>query len=207
MSGHLDGSSVVPPTTITTDGVPTANPAYLMWKRQDRLIYSGLLGAITVSIPPILSTTETAAQIWETLSSTYAKPSRSHIQQLRQQIKTWSKGTMTIDAYFQGFKTRFDQVALLGKPYDIEDQIEFLLEGLPEEYKPLKDRLEGRETPPSLSEIHEKLLNHENKLLAKTNTTAILPVTANVANHRGSYSNASRNNKVGSTWRQPGVWH
>ena len=100
---------------------------------------------------------------------------------------------MTIDAYFQDFKTRFDQVALLGKPYDIEDQIEFLLEGLPEEYKPLKDQLEGREIPPSQSEIHEKLLNHENKILAKTNTAVILP--ANVVNHRGSYNNStSRHN-------------
>lgn len=36
---------------------------------------------------------------------------------------------MSIDAYVQGFTTRFDQLALLGKPFDIEDQIEFVLEG------------------------------------------------------------------------------
>lgn len=77
LSGHLDGSTVIPPATITTNGVATANPEYLLWKSQDRLIYSALLGAITVSIQPILSTTTTSAQIWETLSSTYANPSRA----------------------------------------------------------------------------------------------------------------------------------
>lgn len=86
LSGYLDGSTVIPPSTITTEGAVTANPDYTLWKRQDRLIYSALLGAITVSIQPILSTTTTSAQIWDTLSSTYAKPSRGHIQQLRQQI-------------------------------------------------------------------------------------------------------------------------
>lgn len=90
LSGYLDGSITIPPPTITTDGVVTANPEYQVWKRQDKLIYSSLLGAITVAIQPILATTNTSAQIWETLSATYAKPSLGHIQQLRQQIKTWS---------------------------------------------------------------------------------------------------------------------
>lgn len=214
LSGYLDGSIIIPPSTITTDGVVTANPEYQVWKRQDKLIYSSLLGAITVAIQPILATTNTSAQIWETLSATYAKPSLGHYQQLRQQIKTWSKGTMSIDVYFQGFKTRFDQVAILGKPYDIEDQIEFILDGLPDEYKPLKDQLEGREYPPSLTEIHEKLLNHENKLLAKNATPAIIPVTANLANHRGSYGNNNHSqrqnqgssrptkNRSQQTWQQ-----
>lgn len=74
LAGYLDGSVIIPPETITTDGVLTANPAYTIWKRQDKLVYSALLGAITVSIQPILSTTTTSAQIWEILSATYAKP-------------------------------------------------------------------------------------------------------------------------------------
>lgn len=102
LAGFIDGSSIMPLPTLTTDGVISTNPDYVLWKRQDRLIYSALLGAITVSIQPILSTTTTSAQIWETLSSTYAKPSRAHILQLRQQIKNWTKGTMSIDAYIQG---------------------------------------------------------------------------------------------------------
>lgn len=50
LSGYIDGSTIIPPPTITNKGVVSANPDYLLWKRQDRLIYSALLGAITVSI-------------------------------------------------------------------------------------------------------------------------------------------------------------
>lgn len=76
LTGHIDGSVVVPPAMITgADGIVN-NPAYVLWKRQDRLIYSSLLGAITVTLQPLLSTAATAADIWTTLTTTYAKPSR-----------------------------------------------------------------------------------------------------------------------------------
>lgn len=67
--------------------------------------------------------------------STYAKPSRSHFRQLREQVKQLKKGTKTINEYFQGFTIRFDQLALLGKALDLEDQNDFILEGLLEDYK------------------------------------------------------------------------
>lgn len=164
LAGYVDGTLPVPNPTNNTDGVQTPNPAYTIWKRQDMLIYSALLGAITVSIQPILSTTTTSAQIWAILSATYAKPSRAHIKQIREQIKQWTKGTKSIDDYVQGFTTRFDQVALLGKPYDLEDQIEHILEGLPEEYKSVVDQIESRDSTPTVVELHEKLLNYEAKL-------------------------------------------
>lgn len=164
LAGYVDGTFNVPNPTINTNGVLTPDPTYTIWERQDRLIYSALLGAITVSIQLVLSTTTTSAQIWATLSATYAKPSRGHIKQIREQIKQWNKRTKTIDDYVQGFTTRFDQVVLLGKLYDLEDQVEHILEGLPEEYKFVVDQIEGRDSTPTIAEIHEKLLNHEVKL-------------------------------------------
>lgn len=83
LAGYIDGSSVAPSSTVTLNGLVSSNPAYTLWKRQDKLIYSSLLRAIMVLIQPILSTTTTSFHTWETLSVTYAKPSRAHIQQLR----------------------------------------------------------------------------------------------------------------------------
>lgn len=90
LASSIDDSSIQPDPTLDNNGVLSTNPAYTIWKRQDKLIYSSLLGAIMVTIQPILSTTTTSAQIWETLSATYAKPSRAYIKQLRQQVKSWT---------------------------------------------------------------------------------------------------------------------
>lgn len=135
LAGYVDGSTIVLPPTVTEDGVVKANPTYVLWKRKDKLIYNTLLGVISPSVQYLPSTTTTSSEIWETLSSTYVKPSRGHIRQLKQQLRQWTKGAKTIHEYFQGLTSRFDQLALLGKPEDHEDKNEYVLQGLSDDYK------------------------------------------------------------------------
>ncbi|XP_010419979.1 PREDICTED: uncharacterized protein LOC104705629 [Camelina sativa] len=143
LAHFLDGSGDTPAPTVLVNGVSANNPKFILWQRQDQLIYSSLLGAISV------------------------------------EIKYWKKGTRSIDEYFQGFATWSDQLALLGKPYELEEQVDHLLSGLPEEYKPIIDQIDGRETPPSLTEIHEKPINYELKLNAQAFVSSSVPITAN----------------------------
>lgn len=210
LGSYIDGSTTAPPLTITTDDGSAPNPDHALWKRQDRLIFSALLGAITMPLQPIVSTATTAADIWKTLNLTYAKPSRAHFKQLRQHIKHWTKGTKSVNEYFQGLTTKFDELALLGKSMDPEDQIEAILEGLPEDYKLVADQIEGRELPPSLTEIHEKLINHEAKLQIAAPPTSSVPVTANFSHHRGSHINhnnrGNHNRRGGYRGSSPQTW-
>lgn len=61
--GHLDGSTKVPPPAITTDGETIPNPQHTTWKRQDRLLYIALLGAITLPLQPLVSRACTTVQV------------------------------------------------------------------------------------------------------------------------------------------------
>lgn len=159
------------------------------------MIYSEFLRVTTTTIQPILSI---MSEIWQTLIMTYAKPSRVHVKQICQQIQNWKKCSKSINEYFKSIKgltTRFDELALLGKVLDHEDQIEFVLDGLLEEYKTIADQIDGRETPPSLPEIHEKLLNQKAKLQSITIPATPAPVTANLINHMESKNQNHRNYK------------
>lgn len=207
LADYIDGSTVAPSSTITTDEGIVPNPAYAIWKRQYRLIYSALLGAITTTVQPILSTASTVTQRSGLFSMTYAKPSRGHVKQLRQQLHNLKKGSKSINEYIQGFTTRFDELALLGESLDHEDQIEFVLDGLPEDYKTTADQVEGRDTAPSLAEIHEKLLNQEAKLQSTPVSTHSAHVTAKFANSRGSGNSQNHNQRCGGyrgnqNWQQ-----
>lgn len=51
LAGYIDGSIIVPPETITLNDQTSANPDFTTWKRQDKLIYSALLGAISSKHP------------------------------------------------------------------------------------------------------------------------------------------------------------
>lgn len=181
LAHFLDESAPVPDATITTEGVTAPNPTFLLWKRQDKLIFSALLGAISPTIQPLVSMASTSASVWKTLMSTYAKPTRGHIKQLLNQIKQWTKETKTVDEYLQGLTSRFDQLALLGKILDHEDKLDYILQGLPDEYKPVIEQTEGRDLPPSLTELHEKLINFEAKLLTST-PLVVAPISANYVN-------------------------
>ncbi|KAG7587359.1 GAG-pre-integrase domain [Arabidopsis thaliana x Arabidopsis arenosa] len=182
LAGYLDGSTPAPDQTLTTNNQTRPNPAFTKWRRQDKLIYSGIIGTLSPSIQSVVSKTKTATEMWQKLAATYANPSWGHIQQLRLQLKQYLKGDKSIDDYMQGFTTRFDQLALLGKPLEHEEQIEFILSGLPEDYKSVVEQIEGRQTPPSITEVHEKLLNREAKLMIAASTVAsLVPVSANVA--------------------------
>nr|DAD45035.1 TPA_asm: hypothetical protein HUJ06_003265 [Nelumbo nucifera] len=141
----INGSQPTPPPTITVNDVSTPNPTHTTWKRQDRLIFSALLA-------------------WTTLATTYATPSRSHIKQLKEQLKRCTKGSKSINEYMQAIKTRSDELALLGKPLDDEDLVDRVLKGLGEEYKSIVDAVNARDTPISFAELHEKLLNKEASL-------------------------------------------
>lgn len=178
--GHLNSSTEISSPTVTVDDVVSPNPAFQLWHRQDQLLYSSLLGTISLPVQSSLSRTTTTAEIWSTLATIYATPGRGHLKQLRDQLKGWTKGTRSIDEYLHGLTTRFDNLASLGHPMPHEDQIELILEGLHEEYKSVVDQIEGRDISPSLPYVHERLLNQEAKLLSKAAASSLLPVTANI---------------------------
>lgn len=203
LASHLDASATIPSVTTTIGDVTSENSKFIRWKRQDKLIYSALLGAISTLIQPMVSRTTTASQIWDNLAATYAKPSRGHIKQLKDQLKYYTKGNKSIDEYLQGIMTKLDQLAILGKPFEHEDQVELILEGLSDDYKTVVDQSEGKDTPLSITEIHEWLLNHEAKLIAVRGTSSsVVPSSANVVQHRpqnnynntGYYNNKRYNN-------------
>lgn len=201
LAGYLDGSTATPDQTITVNNQATQNPAYNKWRHQDKLIYSGLLGTLSPSIQSLVSKTKTAAGMWKTTSSTYANPSWGHIQQLRLQLKHCTKADQSIDVYMQSLTTRFDQLALLRKPVEHEAHIEYILAGLPEEYKSVIDQVEGRDTSPSIIEIHEKLINKEVKLLAASySASRVVPTSGNVATTRPRQFPGKQQHRNNQSW-------
>ncbi|XP_010469809.1 PREDICTED: probable serine/threonine-protein kinase ndrD [Camelina sativa] len=197
LSGYLDGSTPPPPPTVTVNDATKPNPDFTFWKRQDRLLYSALLGAMTTSVQPLVSRATTTADAWTTLADTFAKASRSHFKQIKDQIKVWTKGNKLIDEYVRGLTVRFDELAILGKPMDHEDQIEKILAGLPEEYKPVVDQIESKDSPPTITEVHERLRNREVTLRSAATSTAFL-VSANVAQYQRRSDNNNNNNNYNS---------
>lgn len=201
LEGHelhsfLEKTPSTPEAVLTNNGLVEPNPAYAPWRRQDRLLYSAIIGAISLPVQPLVASATTTHEVWSTLNLVFGTPTRGHIKQLKYQIKSCVKGTKTIGEYMRTIKTKSDELALLGKPIDAEDLIEQILAGLPEEYKSEIDAVNGRDNLISFSELTEKLLNREAMIMCDQPPTPNFPVTANVASRN---NNPNYNNR--GSWR------
>ncbi|KAE8726643.1 hypothetical protein F3Y22_tig00006570pilonHSYRG00103 [Hibiscus syriacus] len=56
----IDGTQTPPPPTISVNGVTSPNKAYTTWKRQDHLLFSALISAISISLQPLIARTTTS---------------------------------------------------------------------------------------------------------------------------------------------------
>lgn len=215
LESYIDESTVIPTAAVVVDDQTTPNPAFGPWRRQDMLLYSSLIGAISLPLQSIVSSATITCEVWDLLTTAFGNPTRGHIRQLKYQIKTCVKGTKSISEYLRLIKSKADDLALLGKPLDVEDLTEQILAGLPEEFKPEVDSINGRDTQISYPELHERLLNREAMILCTgTPPAAVVPVTANAAvphprsQHQNNWKqqnsrNPSSGNYQGNTNRGP----
>lgn len=190
--GYIDGSKACPAKTITQNQISVSNPAYQIWIRQDKLILNAIIGSLSPEIIPFVATAKTSQEAWSTLANTYAKPSRGRIKQIKNKLKTPSKGTMSITEFIHSIKAHADELAILGAPMDEEDLTDKILDGLGDEYKELVRAVQARDNPISFEELHEKLLTFETTITSSHSTN--LPITAN------------HTQRANSTWRPPNTW-
>ena len=85
----------------------------------------------------------------------------------------------------RGILVKADQLALLGAFLEHEDLLDYIIEGLSDDYKAIIDMVNGRDIPITLEELHEKLLIGENSLATTEETTnSSAQITANATQSR-----------------------
>ncbi|KAH9609432.1 hypothetical protein KSS87_004270 [Heliosperma pusillum] len=143
----LDGTPPPPKTVASATTQEDPNPAFKTWYRQDKLLFSVVASTVTSAVSPLLNRVSTTNEAWDILASTYARPSRGHIKQLRHKLKHITKGTTSISAYMTRIKTIVDDLALLGTVIPAEDVTDQVLDGLDSTYQPVIDAINARDDP------------------------------------------------------------
>ncbi|KAL6334609.1 hypothetical protein AAG906_019244 [Vitis piasezkii] len=100
--GFIDGNRPCPPPILKVNGVDMINPEYSLWICQDQ---------------PILNVINART----TLATTYAKPSRGRVMQIKGQLANLYKGSQRVIEYMQQIKSRSDELAMMDAPINSED--------------------------------------------------------------------------------------
>ncbi|KAM0029944.1 putative RNA-directed DNA polymerase [Helianthus debilis subsp. tardiflorus] len=175
----VDGRTEPPPKTL--EGKP--NPAYRLWFRQDQILLGALLGSCSDTIQPLVSSAETARQLFQRLSESYASVSRSRIISLRTKLSATNKGSRPVAEYLNEMKSIADELALAQKPVDDDDLTAHILAHLGEDYKEITAALKTLHTSITFSDLYEKLIDHERSLLESKSVPVL--TTVNTAQRQG----------------------
>nr|TKR79272.1 hypothetical protein D5086_0000273310 [Populus alba] len=204
--GYIDGSTPCPPNTITTDNNTITNPSYKLWIQQDQLLLNAIINSLLPTIIPSIACACTAKEALNILANTYAKPSRCHIQQVKNRVKNPTKGTLNITEFLHSIKARADKLVILDAPVDPEDLTDKILDGLGDEYKELVQAIQARDTPISFDELHKKLISFEAHATIDTLATSF-PITTNLMQKTTHAWRAPRFNNPRPSYSSPATTH
>lgn len=182
----IDGTQQSP-SKFLPDKDRSVNPAYFLWYRQDHILVSALLGSCSDTIQPLISSAETAKEVWDRLHQSFANVSRSRVLSLKTKLAQNPKGTKPVATFLNEMRAIADELALTQNPVSDDDLIVHIITQLGNDYGPIVAAIKVRETAISFSDLFEKLTDFERSLKDKEPVDSSPPIaTVNYTNRPGN---------------------
>ena len=110
------------------------NPTFIAWKNREQYMFTFLNSTLSPAILPLTVGQKSARGVWKVLEKRFAFVSRSHVMNLRNELKAIKKGVDSIYGYFQKIKQARDRLVAVSVFVDDEELLHIILDGLPSEY-------------------------------------------------------------------------
>ncbi|KAJ9542144.1 hypothetical protein OSB04_028650 [Centaurea solstitialis] len=159
--GHVDGTSSAPPTELLNDNKPSPNPAYAAWIAADQRTVIILQASLMEEAFSEIIGLDTARQIWVALETAYSNSSVERIQNLRDQLRQFSKGASSVADYGRKFKSICDQLSAIGHPVAEYDKIHWFLCGLGGSFETFSTAVRASRTPLLFWDLLTQAEGHE----------------------------------------------
>ena len=135
LQGFISGETKPPPQFIgDTESNPQPNPAFVKWRKSDRLVKGWLTATLSEEVLGIVVGLNTSVEVWNALVHAFAQVSSDRSLALKQRLTFMTRGTDTLTAYLRRFKAVCDDLAAIGKPVPDNKKSWWLLNGLGKEY-------------------------------------------------------------------------
>ena len=134
--GFINGEVQPPPQFINNaDSGTQTNPAFVKWRKTDRLVKGWLTATFSEEVLGIVVGLNTSFEVWNALVHAFACVSSDWSLALKQRLTSITQGTDTLAVYLNWFKAVCDDLAAIGKPVPDHNKSWWLLNGLGKEYE------------------------------------------------------------------------
>lgn len=121
--GFVNGTEAAPsPTILSPTGESTTNPAYTKWLDTDQRLLSVLFSTLSEEAMSEVVDCISSRAAWTTLEAAFPHSSVSRVHQLREELLSLRRGSLSVKEYGTRFKTLCDQLSAIGKPVDDLDK-------------------------------------------------------------------------------------
>ncbi|GKE79580.1 retrovirus-related pol polyprotein from transposon TNT 1-94, partial [Tanacetum coccineum] len=141
------------PATDTTPAVAAVpattavNPDYTTWKKRDRFVLLWLKSTLSDHALAMVALATSSRLAWITLETSFQAQTRASRMQLKTQLQTLTKGSMSMIEYLEKKRSISDSLAATLHPIPDEDLISYILNGLDVSYGPF------------ITGLHDEILN------------------------------------------------
>ncbi|RVW86789.1 Retrovirus-related Pol polyprotein from transposon RE1 [Vitis vinifera] len=153
---------------------------------QDRTILSWLYLSLTPAIMAQIIGHNSSHSAWNALEKTFSSSSRARIMQLRLELQSTKKGSLSMIDYIMKVKGAADSLAAIGEPVSEQDQVMNLLGGLGSDYNVVVTVINIRDDKISIEAVHSMLLAFEHRLEQQSSIEQFSPISANYASSSNS---------------------
>ncbi|KAL4573020.1 hypothetical protein LXL04_019813 [Taraxacum kok-saghyz] len=125
------------PTSAAVQAAPATtqpNPEYTLWKKRDRFVLLWLKSTLSDHASALVARSTSSHAAWQTIEKLFQAQTRATRMQLKVQLQTLTKGSMTMLEYIERKRSISDSLAENLHPVHDEDLIGYILSGLDSSY-------------------------------------------------------------------------
>ncbi|KAL5751705.1 hypothetical protein ACOSQ2_022212 [Xanthoceras sorbifolium] len=195
-SPYIEVQSTLTPGTSTVQ--QQINPAAIIWKKADQLLFGWLISTVSPSLIGQVTRCKTSLELWFKLEHIYSQQSMARILQLRQQLQQIKKGEDSISEFVMKIKNIGDALMEAGEEVPDRDLILALMGGVGYEYDAVVVMMiSSLHRTMSLEDAQFAFLMHEQRI-DQLNTIAQLNISGASAhfatNQSGNYDKKGQRN-------------
>nr|KYP67039.1 Retrovirus-related Pol polyprotein from transposon TNT 1-94 [Cajanus cajan] len=102
-------------------------------------------------------------QVWDKVHEYFHTQTKARARQLRTDLRSTTLDGQSMRDFLTQIKTIADELAGVGSPVSLEEYVDAVLEGLPQEYAPVVSVIESKFVTPPIAEVEALLLAHESR--------------------------------------------
>ncbi|CAN1138371.1 Retrovirus-related Pol polyprotein from transposon RE1, partial [Linum perenne] len=183
---------VTPARTVKKEGTEVANPDFVRWFRQDKLILHAIRCSVSENIFPYVTAAQSTHEAWLILEKLYASRSRSRVLNLKDRLAREKQGDRDVATYIHAMKNLAAELSLVQTPVDDDDLVVHCLRGLRTEYHHFAASIRAHGTTTTVEDLLDILVDYEADLKAQQPEESAVP-TVYYTHQRGRSFDRGRN--------------